>query len=309
MSMRMDEKEKVSVIISTYNSKEYIGKTLESILQQTYTNIEIIIIDDFSTDGIKEYIKEEYNIENIRFFRNDKILGTSTNRKKAIIYSKGKYIIFLNDKDKFIDNKFIEEAVDAMETDKKVAIVCGKHIDNDIINSVKTEQNYTYQKEVSGKELFTNFSSSNYPIPNISASIFRKKALEKAKYEEMKNLSDSAIFLRTILYGNMIFLNEPKVECILDVKNSSNYDTSFIIDSLDEKLKIHKIVEENNKYTKEEIRKWLVDQLDITIIDFLRKSKPNFFNYRKIIKWYSKNINIKDKINTFKQIYKESKSL
>ena len=196
-----------------------------------------------------------------------------------------------------------------MEKDKKVAIVCGKHIDNDIINSVKTEKDYTYQKEVSGKELFINFSSSNYPIPNISASVFRKKALEKTKYEEMKSLNDSAIFLRTILYGNMIFFNETKVECILDEKNTSNYETNFIIDSLDEKLQIHKIVEENNKYTKDEIKKWLVEQLDITIIDFIKKAKPNFFNYRKIIKWYSKNINIKEKINTFKQVYKESKSL
>lgn len=307
--MRINEKENVSVIISTYNSKEYIGKTLDSILQQIYKNIEIIIIDDCSTDGTIEYIKDNYNNENIRIFKNDKKLGINSNRKKAIIYSKGKYIVFLNDKDRFIDSKYIEDAVDTMEKNKKIAIVCGNHISYNLSKTIMTEQNYPYEREVSGKELFTNFSSINYPIPSISASVFRKKVLEKAKYEEMKNLNDSAIFLRTILYGNMAFFNESKVECVVDEKNDSNYETNFIIDNLDEKIKVHKIAEEENKYSKEEVKKWLLEQLDITIIDFIKKSKPNFFKYRKIIKWYSKNINIKEKINIFKQVYKESKSL
>jgi len=306
--MKEKESAKVSVIISTFNRKDYIGKAIDSVLNQTYKNIEIIIIDDYSTDGTGEYIKEKYNLKNIRYFRNEKNLGCGISRKKAMHYAKGKYINFLDDDDRFIDNTYFENAVKILEKDKKISIVCGSHIVNDVVNKIKTEKKFPYKKTVDSKELFINFASSDYPKPIISVAIIRKKALEKAKYEDMKILNDTTIFLRTILYGDMAFINKPQAEYLVHGNNISfNCKTDFIIDNLDEKYKVFKIVENDKRYTKEELDKWLTAQLDITIIYFINGSKPNYYNFRKIIKWYKKNVNNKEKIKEFKRIYKEGR--
>ena len=87
-------------------------------------------------------------------------------------------------------------------------------------------------------------------------------------------------------------------------------NTNFIIDNLDEKYKKYKILSENNysfKFTEEEKKKWLENQLDITIIYFIKGSKPSFWNFRKVITWYKKNINDRYKLKSFKEIYHQSK--
>ncbi|MBQ6498061.1 MAG: glycosyltransferase family 2 protein [Bacilli bacterium] len=298
----------VSVIISTFNRKDYIGKAIDSVLMQTYKEVEIIIIDDYSSDGTGDYIKENYNLPNIHYYRNEKNLGCGISRKKAMTYAKGKYINFLDDDDRFIDKTYFETAVKRLEKEKNLAIVCGSHIVYDVINEVRTEKKFPYKDTVDKRELFIHFSDSEYPKPIISVAIIRRKALEKAKYEEMKILNDTTIFLRVILFGDMGFIKKPQAEYLVHGNNISfNCKTDFIIDNLDEKYKVFKIVENSNKYTKEELDKWLEKQLDITIIYFINGSKPNYFNFRKIIKWYKNNVGNSEKIKEFKKIYKEGK--
>lgn len=308
MEMKKKNEALVSVIISTFNRKDYIGKAIDSVLMQTYKEVEIIIIDDYSSDGTGDYIKENYNLPNIHYYRNEKNLGCGISRKKAMTYAKGKYINFLDDDDRFIDKTYFETAVKRLEKEKKLAIVCGSHIVYDVINEVRTEKKIPYKDTVDKRELFIHFSDSEYPKPIISVAIIRRKALEKAKYEEMKILNDTTIFLRVILFGDMGFIKKPQAEYLVHGNNISfNCKTDFIIDNLDEKYKVFKIVENSNKYTKEELDKWLEKQLDITIIYFINGSKPNYFNFRKIIKWYKNNVGNSEKIKEFKKIYKEGK--
>ena len=308
MEMKKKNEALVSVIISTFNRKDYIGKAIDSVLMQTYKEVEIIIIDDYSSDGTEDYIKENYNLPNIHYYRNEKNLGCGISRKKAMTYAKGKYINFLDDDDRFIDKTYFETAVKRLEKEKNLAIVCGSHIVYDVINEVRTEKKFPYKDTVDKRELFIHFSDSEYPKPIISVAIIRRKALEKAKYEEMKILNDTTIFLRVILFGDMGFIKKPQAEYLVHGNNISfNCKTDFIIDNLDEKYKVFKIVENSNKYTKEELDKWLEKQLDITIIYFINGSKPNYFNFRKIIKWYKNNVGNSEKIKEFKKIYKEGK--
>lgn len=308
MEMKKKNEALVSVIISTFNRKDYIGKAIDSVLMQTYKEVEIIIIDDYSSDGTGDYIKENYNLPNIHYYRNEKNLGCGISRKKAMTYAKGKYINFLDDDDRFIDKTYFETAVKRLEKEKNLAIVCGSHIVYDVINEVRTEKKFPYKDTVDKRELFIHFSDSEYPKPIISVAIIRRKALEKAKYEEMKILNDTTIFLRVILFGDMGFIKKPQAEYLVHGNNISfNCKTDFIIDNLDEKYKVFKIVENSNKYTKEELDKWLEKQLDITIIYFINGSKPNYFNFRKIIKWYKNNVGNSEKIKEFKKIYKEGK--
>lgn len=92
------KKDLVSIIIPTFNRANYLKRSIKSCISQSYRNIEIIIIDDCSSDNTKNVVK---NIDDsrIKYFRNSKNRGAPYSRNKGIKLSKGKYINFLDDDD------------------------------------------------------------------------------------------------------------------------------------------------------------------------------------------------------------------
>ena len=82
----------ISVILPTYNGEKYLAETLESVLNQTYTNLEIIIVDDCSTDSTIDIIKS-YNDERIKLYVNEKNLGIGDNTNKALSLATGEFIM------------------------------------------------------------------------------------------------------------------------------------------------------------------------------------------------------------------------
>ena len=96
----------VSIIIPVYNSETYISETLNSIINQTYKHIEILITDDYSSDNtisiIKNYCKKD---ERIKLFCLEKNLGPGAARNNSINHSKGKYIAFCDSDDLWKKNK------------------------------------------------------------------------------------------------------------------------------------------------------------------------------------------------------------
>lgn len=96
----------VSVIITSYNSSKYIYAAVSSIINQTYTNLEIIIIDDFSTDNTYKILTNLKNMDNrIKLLQNDKNYGTYVSKNIGILISKGQYITFHDSDDYSITNR------------------------------------------------------------------------------------------------------------------------------------------------------------------------------------------------------------
>lgn len=114
--------EKVSIIIPVYNCEMYIKKCLDSVLLQTYKNIEVIIIDDGSTDMsrriINEYIKKDERIKLIT----QKNMGASQARNNGINFCNGEYIVFLDGDDTL--NKYYVEKLYYNICNLDVDIVC-----------------------------------------------------------------------------------------------------------------------------------------------------------------------------------------
>ena len=94
----------VSIITPVYNSEKYIGDTIKSVLSQTHTNWELIIVDDCSSDHTEEVVKS-FTDSRIRYFRLDKNSGAAIARNKALEYAKGKYIAFLDADDMWKPDK------------------------------------------------------------------------------------------------------------------------------------------------------------------------------------------------------------
>lgn len=94
----------VSVIMPCYNSAEYIGDSIDSVIAQTYENWELIIIDDCSTDNSLEII-EKYKDTRIRILRNSENSGAAVSRNNGIDTAQGRYIAFLDSDDLWLPEK------------------------------------------------------------------------------------------------------------------------------------------------------------------------------------------------------------
>ena len=107
--------ELVSVIINVYNCKEYLPTSLESVRQQTYKNLEVILVDDASTDGSGEFCDEFCKQdERFRVIHHEKNTGVSGPRNTGLREAKGDYIYFM-DSDDYIHVEAIEALVDAIK--------------------------------------------------------------------------------------------------------------------------------------------------------------------------------------------------
>ena len=103
-------KEKVSIIIPVYNSEKYIGRCIDSILNQTYTNYELILIDDGSTDNSLKILNDYKKKDNRIRVYSQKNKGVAITRNRGIKLSNGQYICFI-DNDDYIENKYLENLV------------------------------------------------------------------------------------------------------------------------------------------------------------------------------------------------------
>jgi glycosyltransferase involved in cell wall biosynthesis len=158
----------VSVLMTVYNRELYLAESIESVLASTYTNFELIIVDDVSSD--KSFaIAQSYAVSDsrIRLYRNEQNLGDYPNRNKAASYAKGKYIKYV-DSDDAIFNWGLSYCVEQMEQYPHAALgtLCFKE------QMVKV---CVGSSEIIEEHFFKNELLNIGP----SGTIFRKDAFEK----------------------------------------------------------------------------------------------------------------------------------
>jgi glycosyltransferase involved in cell wall biosynthesis len=111
---------KISVIITTYNRAHYICETIDSVLAQTFTDYEIIVVDDGSTDNTKETLKA-YG-DKVRYFYQTN-QGQPAAENTAISNARGQYLAFVDDDDSWLPTK-LEEQIKVLENDPDLGFVC-----------------------------------------------------------------------------------------------------------------------------------------------------------------------------------------
>lgn len=133
---------KVSVIVPVYNCEQYIGGCIESILCQTYANIELILVNDGSTDNSYEVCKNYARTDSrIRLISQDN-LGVSSARNAGIDAAQGDYITFVDSDDGFIPDA-IETAVAYLEDNKADVVTYGwTRIDEETKNETVVSENF-----------------------------------------------------------------------------------------------------------------------------------------------------------------------
>lgn len=95
---------KVTAVISTFNRANLVGRAIESVINQTYGNMEIIVVDDHSTDNTEEVVKG-FGESRVRYIRHENNKGGPAARNTGIKAATGEYIAFLDDDDEWVENK------------------------------------------------------------------------------------------------------------------------------------------------------------------------------------------------------------
>ena len=149
----------VSVIIPSYNHEKYIGECIQSVLDQTYQDFEIIITDDCSTDQSVKVI-ESFNDSRIKLFKFQKNQGACVAANNCILHSKGKYIAMLSSDDVWYSQK-LSVQVKYLDKHPEVAVVFGKVEWIDESSNLITNSEFPY-RDVFNVENRTRFEWLRY---------------------------------------------------------------------------------------------------------------------------------------------------
>ena len=291
-----DCKDLISVIIPTYNRKEFLSEAISSVILQNYGNIEIIIVDDNSTDQTDKLINEKYSkFTNIHYYRNTVNMGPGYNRLLGFKRSKGKYVVFLDDDDYYTDYNFFNSAMDIYKSNKNLAFVSANNFILYEENKKLVENKLNFNKMISKKEYLTNFQMDEYPKPQSTfTTIFNRKVLNKVGISDVKMVNDTIIYLRALLGGDAAFIENIVGVYRVHKKNiSKGCSSEFIIKNLDEKYEIYNLAKNREEFKNLINENWLNEQIFLTIDYYISESKVKINDCIKIIKWINKNIRYK----------------
>lgn len=159
----------ISVIIPTKNRKNLLLDAVKSVLNQTYKNIQLVVHDNNSTDGTKEYILSNINDPRMEFYKVSKNLTMTENWNKAFGYIKGNYFIRLDDDNVFF-NDFIESAIKEINKLNLTTITFSPliiHLNNklySLFDKENEEKTYILNKYQSTYLEYFTLTDSNYTL-------------------------------------------------------------------------------------------------------------------------------------------------
>jgi len=222
------DKNLISVIMPAYNAENFIKEAVKSVLNQSYTNWELIIIDDGSTDSTAEIIKELGSLDS-RIKYHYQIKGKA--RNLGIRNSRGKYIAFLDADDLWVEDKLLIE-IDIINNHKEIDLIFSQGYN--FLNS-KVEDYDLIVKDTWDTKDFDSFLSKNQ-IPILSVLVKKESLTKVNNFSEesgIQNVEDYHLWLKLLLSG-CIFKSIPnrlfyyRIHTNQSTYNSSNVDIPLL---------------------------------------------------------------------------------
>jgi glycosyltransferase involved in cell wall biosynthesis len=265
---------KVSVLMTVYNAESTIRDAVESILNQTYTDFEFIIINDASTDNTCK-ILNEIKDSRIRIFTNEENLGQIRSLNKGINLCKGKYIARMDSDDFSFPDRFKIE-VDALDKEPDLAVVSTNgymHFSNGRIKKIRH-----YPRNIDEIRFLSLFKS---PIIHISVMIRRELINDSKVYDESFLISaDWDLWSRILMKGLKIKVLEARSVWFFIANNTYARKNAEI-----EHSENIKIVKQNvHAFTGVEISDFMAGE--IFALNLSEKSRLKVF-IKRLILWYN----------------------
>jgi glycosyltransferase involved in cell wall biosynthesis len=208
---------KVSVIIPNYNYAQYVGEAIESVMNQTYKDIEIVVVNNGSTDNSMDVL-EKYS-KRIRLI-NQENLGQSGSRKSGLEVVTGDYIAFL-DADDIWDPQKIEKQM-LLFTPKVELVYCGINLFSEKSRTVIDTEIPTFRGSCS--DAFIEYPGVSIVLSGESTSIFTRSLLNKVGGfdPDLNSAAGWDFFRRCSKFSDFDFVPEPLVNYRIHTSNMSN---------------------------------------------------------------------------------------
>ncbi|TKC55811.1 glycosyltransferase [Pedobacter hiemivivus] len=235
----------ISVVMPVYNASQFLNQAIDSILTQTYTDFEFIIINDGSTDNTDTIINS-YTDNRIKYFINPVNLGIVETLNKGIDLARGKYLARMDADDIALPERF-EKQYHLMEHNPQIA-VCGSHAFNINDSGIKTGNNAfpIADKEIKAQLLFHN----TFIHPT---TFFKTEVIKKYKYQGDYHYAEDYYLLAQIA-------------------------TEHELANLDEELLLYRVHELNTTSTKsKEMKEAHIKVIDYQISILLNKKADPLF--------------------------------
>lgn len=274
---------KLSVIITCYNSENTIERAIVSVCQQTYNNIEIIVVDDCSTDNSNSIIKNlctQY--PNIRLIRHNVNKGCGLARRTGIKEATGDYIGFL-DSDDYLHNQFYEVLVNLLEYNNADIVWSVPYVlNNNDIPVLDTEYNYEVHTESQIFEAHTQYKKW------LNAGITKRELWDNVEYSASRYIEDTPTIYKIMHRVNKGIFTDYQGYYYVTNPNSLCHTSSELKNQLFSTLAMIDIL----KFDVEEGRQPYINK-DI-VIDKLKSIKPYIVNasYRELFKYRKQIIDI-----------------
>ncbi|PNW26871.1 glycosyltransferase [Formosa algae] len=300
---------KVSVILPNYNYEQFLHQRIESILNQTYTNFELLILDDCSTDNSKAVITS-FTDDRIKVYYNETNTGSPFPQwDKGIQLSKGEYI-WIAEADDYCSETLLEKLLKKTESYKSdlcfaESLVVNEHGEEkglwcDLNIKGPNKSIFNTDFEMNGQDFIEKNLIYENAIPNASAVLFRKELYIKngGVDKNIPNCADWLLWIKMLNNGRVSFVSEPL--------NAFRRHGSSVINS------IKKGVDHENKFyeyysltMRLALKKWLVNYSGKNIVHIINNDYILRDLSRKI-NWSKSNQSIKNTVKLSFQAFQIS---
>ena len=300
--------EKISIVVPIYNSSSYLSKCIDSLIGQTYSNLDILLIDDGSTDDSLAICEKYMNQNNgIRVIAKENT-GVADTRNRGIKEAKGEYVIFV-DSDDYIEATMIEKLYNKMVENNADVAMCGfNRVDEEKI--VAIEESNLVEKDFSSDSL-TDFIKCFFInevdgklVDNIMGSSCRclvKKNILIQNHIFFPNIK----YMEDLIYCIKLFSHIQRLavvkECLYNYRdNHSSVTRTFSIAVIDDRIKFLDImiplidgIFRNDAENREKISKFVVQREIMFFMLLLGQEKTTRKQRKKIFRQINNNTYIK----------------
>lgn len=203
----MDGSPTVSVIIPTYNRAHVLGRSIQSVLNQTYQDFELIVVDDGSSDNTEEVVRN-FNDIRIKYIRHDKNRGLSAARNTGIKAARGQYIALNDDDDEWLPHH-LEKSVSAFrKASPQIGVVYSGYL-----NREGGRETYVSAPKTARIETNVHASLLRGNFVGVGTAVMRRECFAKAGLfdECCPSAEDWEFWLRVAKYYHFKYIDEPTV--------------------------------------------------------------------------------------------------
>lgn len=239
----------ISILMPVYNSQEYLKNTVQDVINQSYGDWELILVDDGSKDNSKNICIELQKFDNRIRFINKENTGVSDTRNIALDNAKGKYIAFI-DSDDSVHKDYLKILLSSIEKSKGQLAVCGfKERKISTNGQIEELSRVFYPKEVIAiedmKDLIMDFGNSGLLNP-LWNKLYNREIIEENNIRFKEEVETGEDFIFNLQYfrkiNNICFSKE---ELYYYIRRNNNSITYQYIDNMYEKgLEIHNLLED-----------------------------------------------------------------